>query len=180
MIDNTLNLYDQILDRVGDPVAASNVLLAHAMLGNQPQQTKDWYSTAELASILGKSDYTVRERWCNEGRIDSEKDDGGKWRIPGHEVERLRKGGKLGPKDLRGNNLPDWYCVGRRNYCIFRPCRIHTLFNGFVTSISTWRRNSMRGVVDAGRQLKQLLWDEVESLRWPRQQEFLIVPFVRA
>ena len=101
MIDNTLNLYDQIHDHVGDPVAASNVLLAHAMLGNQPQQAKDWYTTAELAGILGKSDYTIRERWCNEGRIDCEKDEGGKWRIPGHEVERLRAGGKPGPKTAR-------------------------------------------------------------------------------
>ena len=55
---------------------------------------KEWYTTGELAEILGKSQYTIQERWCNERRIECEKDpDSGKWRIPGHEVRRLRVGG---------------------------------------------------------------------------------------
>jgi excisionase family DNA binding protein len=29
---------------------------------------KDWYSTAEVAQLLGKAEYTVRE-WCRQGRI---------------------------------------------------------------------------------------------------------------
>jgi hypothetical protein len=46
--------------------------------------------------MLGKSDFTVREKWCNQGRIECEKhSDSGKWRIPAHEVRRLRNGGGL-------------------------------------------------------------------------------------
>jgi hypothetical protein len=64
---------------------------------------KEWYTTAELAEILGKSRFTIQERWCNDGRIECEKDpDSGKWRIPGHEVRRLRGGGGLLPRHRSG------------------------------------------------------------------------------
>ena len=62
------------------------------------QQTilKEWYSTSELAELMGVKQYTVQERWCNQGRITCEKDpESGKWRIPGQEVERLKNGGAL-------------------------------------------------------------------------------------
>lgn len=60
---------------------------------------KEWYTTSELAEALGKSQYTIQERWCNEGRIDCEKDAAnGKWRIPGHEFRRLVNGGTPKPK----------------------------------------------------------------------------------
>ena len=63
------------------------------------RQEKEWYSTGELAELVGKSDYTIRERWCNDGRIECVKDPAtGKWRIPGHEVRRLRAGGGLLPR----------------------------------------------------------------------------------
>jgi len=57
--------------------------------------TKDWYTTAELAEMMGVTGHTVRERWCNQGRIECAKDPAtGKWRIPGREFERLRRGGR--------------------------------------------------------------------------------------
>ncbi len=57
---------------------------------------KEWYSTSELANIMGVKQYTVQECWCNQGRIECEKEpDSGKWRIPGQEVERLKNGGAL-------------------------------------------------------------------------------------
>ncbi len=60
---------------------------------------KEWYTTTELADALGKSQYTIQERWCNEGRIECEKDpESGKWRIPGQEFRRLVGGGALKPK----------------------------------------------------------------------------------
>ena len=62
---------------------------------SQAASAKDWYTTGELAQTLGVTGHTVRERYCNQGRIDCEKDPGtGKWRIPGHEFERLRRGGR--------------------------------------------------------------------------------------
>ena len=33
---------------------------------------KDWYSTAEVAQLLGKAEYTVRE-WCRQGRVHATK-----------------------------------------------------------------------------------------------------------
>jgi hypothetical protein len=60
---------------------------------------KEWYTTGELAEALSKSQYTIQERWCNEGRIECEKSlESGNWRIPGHEFRRLVGGGALKPK----------------------------------------------------------------------------------
>ena len=60
---------------------------------------KEWHTTTELAEALGKSQYTIQERWCNDGRINCEKDpESGRWRIPGHEYRRLVGGGPLRAK----------------------------------------------------------------------------------
>ena len=62
---------------------------------SQAASLKDWYTTGELAQAVGVTGHTVRERWCNQGRIECEKNpSSGKWRIPGHEFERLRRGGR--------------------------------------------------------------------------------------
>ena len=64
----------------------------HGKLATQ-HLDKEWYSTAEAAEILGKSRFTIQEKWCNQGRIRCEKDpETGKWRIPRAEIERLRNG----------------------------------------------------------------------------------------
>ena len=63
-----------------------------------PQTIKEWYTPNELAELHGKAAFTVRQ-WCNNARIECEKDDDtNKWRIPGHEVKRLVNGGTLAPK----------------------------------------------------------------------------------
>ena len=68
-----------------------------AIMAQQVQ--KEWYTTSELAQAMEKSHYTIQERWCNDGRIECEKDpESGKWRIPGHEFRRLVGGGALMPK----------------------------------------------------------------------------------
>jgi transposase len=60
---------------------------------------KEWYSTAEVASILGKSDYTVRE-WCRLGRVSASKKSHARgaypeWLIGHEELQRLRNVGLL-------------------------------------------------------------------------------------
>jgi len=70
----------------------------HGLMSEQRIE-KEWYSTDELAKAMDRSPYTIRERWCNEKRIECEKDpDSGKWRIPGEEFRRLVKGGAIKPK----------------------------------------------------------------------------------
>jgi len=90
-------------DMVADRLAALERTVAEVRQIVTGQHTeKAWYTTGELAEMLGRSQFTIQERWCNDGRIECEKDpDTGKWRIPGHEVERLRLGGGLRPRKGR-------------------------------------------------------------------------------
>jgi hypothetical protein len=60
---------------------------------------KDWYSTAEVAEMLGRAEYTVRE-WCRQGRIHARKKlcgrgRGGEWLISHEELSRLGNEGLL-------------------------------------------------------------------------------------
>ncbi len=64
------------------------------------QQTiRDWYSTDEVARLLGKADFTVRE-WCRLGRVRAEKRGSGRgafkaWVISHTELQRLQRDGLL-------------------------------------------------------------------------------------
>jgi Helix-turn-helix domain len=67
---------------------------------------KDWYTTAEVGEILGKSDYTIRE-WCRLGRVAAQKRACGRgtaseWIISHAELVRLRNEG-LRPTAVRSN-----------------------------------------------------------------------------
>lgn len=60
---------------------------------------KEWYSTAEVAEILGKAEFTVRE-WCRLGRIWASKRDCGRgnskeWIISHEELTRIQNEGLL-------------------------------------------------------------------------------------
>lgn len=91
-----LDSLDSRMKNVEESLAAVSQTVSHR------QSEKEWYTTNELAALLGKSDFTVREKWCNQGRIECEKDpDSGKWRIPAHEVRRLQNGGALLPRQPR-------------------------------------------------------------------------------
>ena len=62
---------------------------------------KEWYSTGEVAALLGKSDYTVRE-WCRLGRVRASKKAHARgahpeWLIAHTELQRLRNEGLLPP-----------------------------------------------------------------------------------
>src|SRR5262245_47550674 len=54
------------------------------------ETVKDWYSTTEVARLLAKAEYTVRE-WCRQGRIRAKKKPcgrgkGGEWLISHEEL----------------------------------------------------------------------------------------------
>ena len=60
---------------------------------------KEWYSTAEVATILGKAEFTVRE-WCRLGRVHAEKKKSGRgvaseWIVSHAELTRIRNEGLL-------------------------------------------------------------------------------------
>jgi len=63
------------------------------------QAVKDWYSTEELARILGRAEFTVRE-WCRNRRIHCQKKANGRgkhhsWAISHEEVLRIQREGLL-------------------------------------------------------------------------------------
>lgn len=77
------------LDRIESTLAA--LLLQRTV--------KEWYSTTEIAEILDRADYTVRE-WCRQGRIRAKKKPcgrgkGGEWLVSHEELTRLKNEGLL-------------------------------------------------------------------------------------
>ena len=66
---------------------------------DQQRPEKEYYSTAEVAEMLGKRPYTVRE-WCRLRRIDASKREVGRgdaeeWEISHEELARYRNHGLL-------------------------------------------------------------------------------------
>lgn len=63
------------------------------------QTAKEWYATDEIARILGKADFTVRE-WCRLGRLRAEKRMSGRgafpaWVVNHQELLRYQRDGLL-------------------------------------------------------------------------------------
>jgi Helix-turn-helix domain len=75
----------------------------------QERTIKEWYSTAEVAKLLGKAEFTVRE-WCRLGRVNAEKKESGRglageWIISHEELTRIRNEGLLAdPRPYRHVN----------------------------------------------------------------------------
>ena len=72
----------------------------------EPKETREWYTVEEVAALLGKSPYCVRE-WCRLGRINatkrSERRGGAElWNISAAEVARWQDDGLL-PLDPQRN-----------------------------------------------------------------------------
>ena len=92
---------DDLITRL-DRIEAALVLLV------QERTVKEWYSTAEVAKILGRAEYTVREH-CRQGRIRAKKKPcgrgkGGEWLVGHEELTRLRNEGLL-PFERRTERL---------------------------------------------------------------------------
>ncbi|MBL8793138.1 MAG: helix-turn-helix domain-containing protein [Planctomycetia bacterium] len=68
----------------------------------QQRTIKDWYTTDEVAQLVKKAEFTVRE-WCRNGRVRAEKKGSGRgryqsWVISHAEVQRIQKEGLLPPR----------------------------------------------------------------------------------
>lgn len=84
--------FGQLLDRLNRIEDALDQLL-------QRNAVKDYYTTAEVAKLLGKAEFTVRE-WCRLCRVYAEKRQSGRgrakeWIISHAELTRIRKEGLL-------------------------------------------------------------------------------------
>lgn len=82
----------QMLDRLERIEAALKMLV-------QRQAIKGWYTTDELAQIVGKAEFTVRE-WCRHGRLRAEKRMSGRgaysaWVVSHEELLRYQREGLL-------------------------------------------------------------------------------------
>jgi hypothetical protein len=82
----------QLAERLGRIEASLDLLV-------RQQTVKEWYSTAELAKLLGKAEFTVRE-WCRLGRVRAEKRECGRgeskeWIVSHKELVRVRNEGLL-------------------------------------------------------------------------------------
>ena len=63
----------------------------------QRQTVKEWYTTEEVARLVGKAEFTVRE-WCRHGRLKAEKRMSGRgaypaWVISHAELQRYQREG---------------------------------------------------------------------------------------
>src|SRR5437870_1445503 len=61
------------IDHLGERLGGMEPTLRelHDLVSSQ-STVKDWYSTVELANLLDKAEFTVRE-WCRRGRIHAQK-----------------------------------------------------------------------------------------------------------
>jgi transposase len=89
---NQLNPQPQILDRLAKIEETLGLLV-------REKTVKDFYTIAEVAAILEKATFTVRQ-WANEGRIIGVKSQCGRgrsreWRISHAELTRIRNHGLL-------------------------------------------------------------------------------------
>ncbi len=65
----------------------------------EQQTVRDWYNTDQVAQIVGKSEFTVRE-WARLGRIRAEKQKSGRgahaaWVISHAELVRIQRDGLI-------------------------------------------------------------------------------------
>src|SRR5439155_11161778 len=82
-----------------DVLARLDRLEALLLVLVERETVKDWYTTEEVAKLLGKAEFTVRE-WCRLGRIRAEKRKSGRgahpaWVVSHDELQRYRREGLL-------------------------------------------------------------------------------------
>lgn len=91
------NPLDTVIHRLDEIQNALNLLV-------QQRTVKEFYTTDEVAKLLGKRPFTVRE-WCRLGRIHAERREAGRgehgeWKISHAELLRYQNEGLLPvPKD---------------------------------------------------------------------------------
>ena len=105
MIDDTLILYERFHEKTGDPVAASNLTLAHALLSQQERAQERALTVSEAARRLKVGKKKVYAL-CDSGVLDHHRV-GKSIRIPPEAVGRfIRQSSEEHPR-LRHRLHPD-------------------------------------------------------------------------
>lgn len=89
----------QALIAIDDRLGRFEEMLAALHEAQQRPSDKQWYTVSEVAEMLGKAEFTVRE-WCRLGRVYASKRACGRgnaqeWIISDAEIERIRNEGLL-------------------------------------------------------------------------------------
>jgi hypothetical protein len=88
------------LDQLDQQITKLTTILSRVTeLVESGQELQESFSTAEVAKLLDKAEFTVRE-WCRLGRIHAEKKPSGRgpageWTITRQELTRIRNEGLL-------------------------------------------------------------------------------------
>lgn len=100
--DRFTALLREELNGVKERIAAVQALLESILNDMEARAVKEYYTTLEVARILQKKPYTVRE-WCRLGRVNAQKAFSGRglddeWRISHEELVRIQNEGLLETK----------------------------------------------------------------------------------
>lgn len=92
LLDGLIERFEQLFSRLKRIEDSIDVLVSQKTI-------KDWYTTDEVADIVGRAPFTVRE-WCRLGRLKAIKRLTGRgntleWIIGHEELQRLRNHGLL-------------------------------------------------------------------------------------
>jgi excisionase family DNA binding protein len=81
---------DNLSERIEEILAKLRAIEAGLELLQEERTSKEWYTTAEIASVLNRSEYTVRE-WCRKNQVPAEKTANGRdWIVSHQTLQRLK------------------------------------------------------------------------------------------
>lgn len=98
-LDENAVMADAVVERLDEVLLRLIRVEATIQSIASQQPAKEWYSTDEVARILGRAPFTVRE-WCRNGRVRASKRDCGRgsakeWIIDQQELRRIQNEGLL-------------------------------------------------------------------------------------
>ena len=86
---------EALAERLEEVIARLQAIETELHHLREERTVKEWYGTAEVASLLSRSDYTVRE-WCRKRQIPAEKTSNGRdWIVVSLKVRPGNSGGPL-------------------------------------------------------------------------------------
>jgi hypothetical protein len=97
--EKVMSTVEQVQELFGRLTCRLDRIEATLQILAQKGTVKDWYTTGEVAALVGKAEFTVRE-WCRHGRIRAQKQRSGRgkypcWVVSHDELTRYQRDGLL-------------------------------------------------------------------------------------